>query len=259
MATTLTHRLAGASAASSIQVESIPLKKEEIPTSDAAARGAAVYSKSWVIVLYDWWVLGVVSSFAWACSVPNFILPFFQRNIRKGNHLDIGVGTGYHLAHTDLSGVHLTLADLNEDSIAATASRLENAGKVQQGQVKALLHDITRPLPDSCPKFDSISMYYLLHCMPGPCVPAKTAVFSHLKHSLKEDGVLSGTSVLGKGVHHNLFGRAILYLGNDINGMFDNRGDSAEDFEEALRDNFGEVECEVRGAVFCFKASKPKV
>ncbi|KAL8708705.1 MAG: hypothetical protein Q9220_006430 [cf. Caloplaca sp. 1 TL-2023] len=229
----------------------------EVPTSEASARGAAIYSQSWLLIIYDWWVLGIVSTYAWACSVPLYTLPWFRSSVRQGQHLDIGVGTGYYLANTDLTGVQVTLTDLNQDALDATEARLVNEGKAKAGELQCIQHDITRPLPASCPKFNSISMYYLLHCMPGP-VPAKTAVFSHLKHNLTADGVVSGASILGKGVQHNLFGRLIMMFGNR-NGMFDNRADNAADFEEALREHFEDVETQVRGAIFLWKASKAKV
>ncbi|KAL8908876.1 MAG: hypothetical protein Q9171_005273 [Xanthocarpia ochracea] len=227
------------------------------PTSEASARGAAIYSQSWLLVIYDWWVLGIVSTYAWACSVPDYTLPWFRNNVRKGQHLDIGVGTGYYLAKSDLTGVQVTLADLNQDALDATKNRLVAEGKVRAEDTKCILHDITRPLPASCPKFNSMSLYYLLHCMPGP-VPAKTAIFSHLKHSLTPDGVISGASILGKDVQHNLFGRIIMYFGNR-GGMFDNQADNSADFDEALREHFDDVETQVRGAIFLWRASKPKV
>ncbi|KAL9585998.1 MAG: hypothetical protein Q9212_001185 [Teloschistes hypoglaucus] len=249
---TLTQRSTATSAQSSIYAED-----PKSASSDASARGAAIYSQSWLLVIYDWWVLGIVSTYAWACSVPQYTLPWFQKNLRKGQHLDIGVGTGYYLAKSDLTGVQVTLADLNQDALDATRDRLVMEGKVKSGETRCLLHDITRPLPASCPKFDSMSLYYLLHCMPGP-VPAKTVVFSHLKHNLTADGVISGASILGKDVRHNLFGRLIMTFGN-WNGMFDNRGDNAADFDEALREHFDDVETQVRGAIFLWRASKPKV
>ena len=227
------------------------------PTSEASARGAAVYSQTWMLAVYDWWVLGIVSTYAWACSVPQITLPWFRSNMRKGQHLDIGVGTGYYLAKTDLSGVQVTLADLNQDSLDATKSRLVDEGKVKAEETQCLLHDISRPLPSSCPRFNSMSLYYLLHCLPGP-VPAKTAIFSHLKHNLTADGVMSGATILGNDVRHNLFGRIIMAIGK-WNGMFDNQADNADDFDEALRKHFYDVETRVQGAIFLWKASKPKV
>ncbi|KAI4252678.1 MAG: hypothetical protein LQ352_004139 [Teloschistes flavicans] len=252
---TLTQRPMTNSAAS--PQTAIYAEDPKAASSEASARGAAIYSQSWLLTIYDWWVLGVVSTYAWACSVPQYTLPWFQKNLRKGQHLDIGVGTGYYLAKSDLTGVQVTLADLNQDALDATRDRLVLEGKVKSGETRCILHDITRPLPASCPKFNSMSLYYLLHCMPGP-VPAKTVIFSHLKHSLTPDGVISGASILGKDVRHNLFGRLIMTFGN-WNGMFDNRGDNAADFDDALREHFDDVETQVRGAIFLWRASKPKV
>ncbi|KAL9602840.1 MAG: hypothetical protein Q9219_001535 [cf. Caloplaca sp. 3 TL-2023] len=227
-------------------------------TSEASARGAAIYSQSWLLTVYDWWVLGIVSTYAWACSVPHFTLPWFRNNVRRGRHLDIGVGTGYYLAMTDLTGVEVTLADLNQDALDTARRRLVIDGKVEkEEEIQCLLHDITRPLPVSCPKYDSISLYYLLHCLPGP-VPAKTTIFSHLKHSLAPGGVISGASVLGRDVRHNLFGRLIMAFGN-WNGMFDNWPDNAVEFDGALREHFEDVETVVRGVVFLWKAGRPRV
>lgn len=229
----------------------------EGPITDASARGGAIYSQSWLLTIYDWWVLWMVSSYAWACSVPKYTLPWFRSNVRKGRHLDIGVGTGYYLANTDLAGVQITLADLNQDSLDFTRDRLVGEGKLQAADTRCILHDITQPLPKSCPKFNSISMYHLLHCIPGP-VPAKTAIFAHLKHNLAPDGVVFGTTVLGKDVRHNLFGRLVM-VGCNWKGIFDNWADGAEDFNDALREHFYDVETQVRGALFLWRASKPKV
>ncbi|KAL9002559.1 MAG: hypothetical protein Q9188_004521 [Gyalolechia gomerana] len=253
---TLTRRPLTMSA-SDVETKTSADSHNDMPTSDASARGAEVYSRYRFLAVYDWWVLGVVSSLAWACSVRSFTVPWCRRSIRKGEHLDIGVGTGYCLTKADLSGVKLTLVDLNPDSLTTTKNRLVDQGKVKAEETRCLLHDITRPLPPSCPKFNSVSLYYLLHCMPGP-MPAKTAVFSHLKNSMTPDGVISGTSVLGKGVSHNLFGRIIMFWMNR-NGWFDNRGDNAEDFTEALKEHFHFVETRIEGVVFVWRASKPRV
>lgn len=226
--------------------------------SHATARGAEVYSRFNFLSVYDWWVLGVVTTFAWACSVPSFVVPWCRRSIRRGGqHLDIGVGTGYCLTKCDLSGVKLTLSDLNPKTLATTKNRLVELGKVKEEDTKTLLHDITRPLPEGCGKFDSVSMYYLLHCMPGP-TSSKTAVFAHLKHSMQPDGVISGTTILGKGVRHNLFGKIVLYFMHR-NGWFDNREDGEEEFAEALREHFYFVETRIQGVVFAWRASGPRV
>ncbi|KAL8938875.1 MAG: hypothetical protein Q9216_003658 [Gyalolechia sp. 2 TL-2023] len=254
---TLTRRPLTMSASGVETKTSADSRTEEVPTSDASARGAEVYSRFRLLAIYDWWVLGIVSSLAWACSVRSFTVPWCRRSIRKGEHLDIGVGTGFCLTRADLTGVKLTLVDLNQDSLDTTKRRLVDQGKAKAEETRCLLHDITRPLPPSCPKFNSVSLYYLLHCMPGP-VAAKTAVFAHLKHSMTPDGVISGTSVLGKGVSHNIFGRLIMLWMNG-KGWFDNRADNAEDFTEALKEHFHFVETRIEGVVFVWRASNPRV
>ncbi len=45
-------------------------------------------------------------------------------------------------------------------------------------------------------KFGSISMFYLLHCLPGP-PERKMAVFEHVREVLAPGGVVYGASILG--------------------------------------------------------------
>lgn len=58
----------------------------------AAAAGAAVYSKP-LLSGYDLWVLGFSNTFVWRCPT-RLLLEFYNEHI-SGNHLDVGVGTGY--------------------------------------------------------------------------------------------------------------------------------------------------------------------
>ncbi|KAI9739228.1 MAG: hypothetical protein M1834_007441 [Cirrosporium novae-zelandiae] len=213
------------------------------------AQGAAIYSR-WLLAIYDWWVLGVVNSYAWRCRTTKVLLPFFRENMGK-NHLDIGVGTGYFLSHAKIpADVHMTLADLNPNALEASKA------KMGRPDTECILHDIFEPLPTK-QRFNSVSMFYLLHCMPGP-PSRKTAIFDHLKFNLTRDGVVYGATILGTGVKHNLFGKAVLKLGNTV-GFFDNRKDSEEAVVESLRRNFHEVESRTVGAILLFKAKKPLV
>ncbi|KAI9819841.1 MAG: hypothetical protein M1827_006410 [Pycnora praestabilis] len=211
--------------------------------------GAAVYSR-WLLAVYDWWVLGIVSSYAWRISAKKTLLPFFRQNIGK-QHLDIGVGTGYYLAHGQVpADTQVTLLDLNQNSLDAAKARFGRK------DTERLLFDCTQPLPMKAP-FDSISMFYLLHCMPGP-VGKKTACFANLKHNLTGDGVLYGATILGAGVHHNWFGRFIISQMNK-NGIFDNRGDNEAAIVEGLKEHFHDVHAQVVGAVLLFKGERKKI
>ncbi|MCJ1456665.1 hypothetical protein MMC28_007027 [Mycoblastus sanguinarius] len=234
--------------------------------------------------IYDIYVLGISNTFIWCCSTSEYLLPFFKSRIQARKHLDIGVGTGYYLAHSDLGFsssttaegtdvADITLCDLSPDSLRTAAGNLRAA--VPGIRVRMVLHDIEKPLPKSTPssqesaeknnaeekhevqeKFDSISLMYLLHCMPGP-PSRKAAIFTHLKYNLNPDnGVLFGATVLNRGVSHNFFGRYLIDVYNR-KGIFGNRDDDAEGFLVALRENFEDVRAEIRGRVLMFEARGP--
>lgn len=106
-------------------------------------------------------------------------------------------------------------------------------------------------------KFDSISLFYLLHCVPGPC-SAKARIFENLKTYLAADGTLYGATILGQGgdIDFNWFASALLNVYNK-KGIFGNSEDTEKLFVEALGRNFETVESRVEGCVLLFKASKP--
>ena len=141
--------------------------------------------------------------------------------------------------------------DLNANSLETAAARLGREG------TRTVLQDIFEPLPKYLGNFDSISLFYLMHCLPGS-VEQKCQIFGHLKERLNDGGCVYGATILGAGVEHNFFGRAILMLGNS-KGFFTNMNDSEAGFENALKVYFEEVELELQGTVLIFKCSKPKI
>lgn len=205
--------------------------------------------------LYDLWVLSISNTLAWRCSTTSVLLPFFHSTLGK-HHLDVGVGSGYYPVH-GLAGspcTHLTLADLNPLSLETSRRRiLASHPKVT---VTTLVADASQPFPALEEKFDSISLFYLLHCMPGP-PEAKTRVFTNMARVLKDDGVLSGCTILGREAEMNWFARALMWLWNS-RGVFDNWEDSRTVFEGGLRREFREVEVWVVGRILMFTARKPR-
>lgn len=120
-----------------------------------------------------------------------------------------------------------------------------------------LLHDAFEPLPvDEGENFQSVSLCYLLHCMPGP-PEKKVALFANLRGCLSENGVLFGSTVLGQGVEQNALGQYLMNLYNKKR-IFGNVLDSRKVFEDALKENFEEVECRIEGVVLLFEARKPR-
>ena len=92
------------------------------------------------------------------------------------NHLDVGVGTGYFLDHCRFptEKPRIVLLDLSQSSIKVAARRL----KRYEPEVYKV--NVLELLSIECPKFDSIGLTSLLHCLPGT-IRTKGVVFDHLK------------------------------------------------------------------------------
>ncbi|AHF66879.1 MULTISPECIES: class I SAM-dependent methyltransferase [Pseudomonas] len=213
--------------------------------------GAAVYSPL-TLKLYDWWVLGVSNRFAWQCSTTQVLQPFFNRHV-GARHLDVGVGTGYYLANANLPiSTEVTLLDLNSSSLEAARQRFGRPG------IRVIRHDVFKPFePGHETGFDSISLFYLLHCLPGT-MSDKAQVFANLKTRLKDDGVLFGATILGDEAGHNGFGRKLMDVYNK-KGIFGNRSDSVASLRNALALHFKDVTVEVTGKVALFTARSPLI
>ncbi|WP_122663848.1 class I SAM-dependent methyltransferase [Pseudomonas viridiflava] len=217
--------------------------------STSSEAGAAVYSPL-TLKLYDAWVLGISNRFAWHCPTRQVLQPFFDRHV-GARHLDVGVGTGYYLANAHLPDTtHVTLLDLNPSSLQAAKDRFGRA------DTDTLQHDVFKPLDASQHgRYDSISLFYLLHCLPGN-MDHKAQVFSSLKPCLKENGVLFGATILGDAAEHNGFGRKLMDIYNK-KGIFGNRSDTVADLRAALEQHFAQVSIEVVGKVALFSGRSP--
>lgn len=212
-------------------------------------KGAAVYSPL-VLMIYDWWVLGISNRYAWRCPTTAVLLPFFRQHIGQ-RHLDVGVGTGFYPARAGLpASIRVTLLDLNPGSLHAAQRRLKRSS------TQVVRHDVTTPLPGRVGRnLDSISLFYLLHCLPGT-MAEKGQVFGHLKEHLAPGGVLYGATILGDGADHNRFGRKLMAVYNR-KGIFGNRGDTRDALEHALRQHFAQVDIRIVGTVALFEARQP--
>ncbi|MGF2043610.1 hypothetical protein, partial [Staphylococcus aureus] len=112
--------------------------------------------------------------------------------------------------------------DLNEASLNAASTR---AG---ESKIKhKISHDVFEPYPAALHgQFDSISMSYLLHCLPGN-ISTKSCVIRNAAQALTDDGTLYGATILGDGVVHNSFGQKLMRIYNQ-KGIFSNTKDSEE-------------------------------
>lgn len=211
--------------------------------------GAAIYSPL-VLRVYDWWVLGFSNRFLWRCSTKTILLPFFREHIGR-RHLDVGVGTGFYLANAGLSsGQEIALLDLNENSLRAAAARL------RRPNVRIFKQDVMQPsAPPLGTGYDSISLFYVLHCLPGTMEDKEIAI-ANLRRYLSREGILYGATVLGDAAIHNRLGRLLMDTYNR-KGIFSNRADSLARLQRILKNQFGEVQVRQHNTVALFVARSP--
>jgi ubiquinone/menaquinone biosynthesis C-methylase UbiE len=201
---------------------------------------AAIYTGA-VLSVYDYYVLGFSNTFVWQCP-SRFILDFYNEYV-SNRHLDVGVGTGYFLDKCRFPTPTPTIAlmDLNPNSLQVTSTRLQRYAPMVH------LANVLEPLNLEDAPFDSISLNYLLHCLPGD-MSSKGVVFQHLKPLLSERGVVFGTTILGQGVQHNSLAKFHLQLYNSRK-IFSNTSDSLEVLESILKEHFQEYLVRLVGCV----------
>lgn len=217
-----------------------------------AHRGSRIYGKA-VLWGYDAVVLGFSNHLAWRCPTRS-MLETYQELVSL-RHLDVGVGTGWYLSRTELpAGTEVTLLDLHPQALENASARIEEASPGVH--VERVVANALESSPFEPGSFDSISTNYLLHCVPGGW-ERKGAIFQNLATALSDKGVLFGATILGKGVRHNLPGRALMALYNRT-GIFDNREDDAAGLERALHASFADVQLEASGTVIRFRATRPR-
>ncbi|MGF1691073.1 class I SAM-dependent methyltransferase [Photobacterium kagoshimensis] len=213
---------------------------------DAVVAGQAIYTKK-VLSIYDLWVLGFSNRYLWKC--PTSLIGQKFEELASTNHLDVGVGTGYYLKnHLSQIERRVGLLDLNENSLESTANA------IQYFKPEVYRANVLDPLTLHCDKFDSISINYLLHCLPGSFLE-KGIIFDNLKEILNEGGVLFGSTILGQGVPKNLFAEKLMNLYNK-KGIFCNSKDELATLKQALEKHFSNVSIHVVGCVALFSGVK---
>lgn len=217
-------------------------------TKNAETEGQAVYSK-WVLFIYDIFVLWYNNNWVWKCPTP-VILQHYNQHI-SGNHLDVGVGTGYYMAHCQFPTVNpkVALMDLNRNCLDAAAKRIQNYQPVTY-QVSAL------DQLDTNHQFDSIGLSYLIHCLPG-IIESKSIVFENLKHNLRDGGTLFGVTLLhdGNGIQRNWQAKLQMKYFN-WKGIFHNTNDTLDGLKNVLNKHFSHYEIRVVGCAALFVAKK---
>lgn len=216
----------------------------EISKADIIA-GQSLYS-AFVLKLYDAYVIWFSNYFVWRC--PSKHIQALYDSTLSNCHLDVGVGTGYFLKHCAAlrPTSKLALLDLNPNCLAHTQRVMQHLSP------DSYCADIFSPIECIQTRFHSIGLNYVLHCLPGE-MSQKANVIAHLSALLTQEGVLFGSTILGKGVPHNALARYLLNLYN-TKRIFSNRQDDLVSLRAVLDRYFESVEIQVVGAVALFKA-----
>jgi SAM-dependent methyltransferase len=211
--------------------------------SPEAAAGAAVYSR-FVLALYDLEVLKFELPVVFKCPSSR-IAALYDRHVAD-RHLDVGVGTGYFLdgCRFPVAKPEVHLMDLNPTCLETTSRRIARYAPV------AHRCNVLEPIRLPLPRFGSIAMSNLLHCLPGS-LREKEPVLRHLKPFLREDGVLFGVTVLGEGVDAGPLYRYVNRVYNR-KAIFSNLRDNAADLATILSRNFASHTVEVVGSLAFF-------
>jgi SAM-dependent methyltransferase len=218
--------------------------------SDAneAALAAVEFYTPMMLRFYDLMVYGINTPFLWRCPERELLYHYNQHI--SGNHLDVGVGTGYLLdrCRFPTASPRLFLLDLSPNPLEVTSKRL------QRYRPQTLQRNVLTPIHFDGDPFDSIGTNYMIHCVPGS-IPEKSVLFDHLGALLKPGGVIFGSTLLGEGVELNRGARWLMDISNKKR-VISNTRDSHTDLRRALEERFIDVSVRLVGAVGIFSARK---
>jgi hypothetical protein len=212
-------------------------------TSAQVDAGHAFYTRR-NLALYDVAILGYFSRVAWRCPARR-ILAHYDAHVSR-NHLDVGVGTGYFLDHCrfPVASPRLALMDLNENCLRVAGRR------VARYAPEIYRVNVLEPVVVDAPRFDSVGLNYLLHCLPGT-IRSKAVVFGHLKALANPGGRMFGATLLHHGVRRNWLARHVMTR-NNARGIFSNARDDLDGLRWALAEHLDDVEVHVVGCVAMF-------
>lgn len=213
------------------------------PTSEEIYAGQSIYTPR-ILAFYDFGVLTLSNSFLWRCPTAR-LLRHFNQNVTE-NHLDIGVGSGFFLDKCNFPTPHprIGLMDLNPAAIKYTAAR------IRRYNPEEYIHNIFDPIDFVCPKFQSISLNYLLHCLPGK-LSDKSIIFDHIQSLAGPSAVCFGSTLLGDDISLNWGARRLMSFYNK-NGIFSNSCDNAHNLERELTKRLDIISFEIVGATVLF-------
>jgi len=205
--------------------------------------GQAIYSRL-VLSVYDIYVFGISNRYIWKCPTSKLVQNY-EDNV-SGNHLDIGVGSGYLLdvSQFPVAVPRVGLLDLNSNSLNVTANR------IQRYKPTIFKRNVFEKLSVGQHKFDSVGMNYLLHCLPGT-METKSTVFDNAVEVLSPGGCVFGATLLQKGVHLGWSAKKLMSIYNQ-KGIFSNANDSLQALEKILISRFSTYSIDIYGCAAVF-------
>lgn len=209
--------------------------------------GYSTYSKL-VLSVYDTLILKYSGKYIWRCSYRQG-LKLYNKHI-SSNHLEIGVGTAFLLDYCRFpsDNPRLVISDLNENCLEYSSKRL----KRYSPEIRKI--NLMKPISLEGPKFDSVALTSVLHCLPGT-IRTKASVFRNLKEIMNSGGVIFGATVLNGGVEHTRLSKGIMKFYNSQQ-IFSNLDDDFDGLQGVLKSVFSKVEVKVIGTVAVFWAIK---
>jgi 2-polyprenyl-3-methyl-5-hydroxy-6-metoxy-1,4-benzoquinol methylase len=212
-------------------------------SAEQVAAGQAVYTKR-MLNAYDFLVLGLSNSLIWKCPTQRLV-EHYNRHV-TANHLDVGVGTGYFLDRCKFPSPtpRVALMDLNRNSLDYAAQR------IARYRPETYLRNVLEPISMDAPKFESVGINYLLHCLPGS-IDSKAVAFDHLKKLMNPGAVIFGSTLLQGGVARSWLAKRLMDFYNG-KGIFSNENDDLDGLKRALGQRFRSVSVEIVGCAALF-------
>lgn len=215
------------------------------PTPEQVAAGHAFYTRR-SLAVYDLAILGYFSRVAWRCPASR-IVDHYNRHV-SGNHLDVGVGTGYFLDHCQLpppsERPRLALMDISTSCLEVASKR------VARFDPEIIEANVLESIAYDGPRFDSVGLNYVLHCLPGD-IGSKAVALDHLIALANPGAWLFGATLLHDGVDRSWLARKVMDR-NNSHGIFSNADDTLDGLRSALSDRLSDSSVQVVGCVGIF-------
>ncbi|MEF3365806.1 class I SAM-dependent methyltransferase [Methylocystis sp. 9N] len=216
-------------------------------TPEEIRAGQAIYTPK-TLAVYDLIVLGLSNRFIWKCPTAR-LLAHYNRSV-SGNHLDVGVGTGYFLdrCRFPTPRPRVALMDLNGDALSFASRR------IARYEPEVYARNVLEEIAFEGARFDSVGVNYLLHCLPGD-MATKARAFDFLMPLMNPGAVVFGATLLQGGVARGWAARHLMAFYNS-KGVFSNTQDDLETLTGELEKRFSRVSIETVGCAALFSARR---